>query len=187
MLLISKMSRLCSNIQGASSTVRLLDANAWRGRPFARNEHKTCCKPNTKQQRGKHTFSNCFVVLASASSNTTQFSAMADDRHEPTISEKITFLTNQTCPYAQRTCIALNEKGVAYQSIYMKLHPASEKAPWFFKYVRTRHVCGCDLVPAASSCLCCLSGHDGHARPFLWRCIAVAILWNMSHETACPQ
>eukprot|EP00877_Chromochloris_zofingiensis_P011217 jgi/Chrzof1/6349/Cz18g05080.t1 len=50
---------------------------------------------------------------------------------EPTIGNDLTFITTWNCPYAQRTWIALNEKGIKYDPVFVDL---LNKPDWFFKY-----------------------------------------------------
>lgn len=60
--------------------------------------------------------------------------ALGAGSEEPAIlrlNEGYTFITTWNCPYAQRTWIVLNEKGVNYEAVHVDLQ---DKPEWFFKY-----------------------------------------------------
>ncbi|KAI8474547.1 MAG: glutathione S-transferase [Monoraphidium minutum] len=61
------------------------------------------------------------------------FSVLAAGSAQPAVgtAQAPTFITTWSCPYAQRTWIALNEKGVPYTPVHVDL---KAKPEWFFKW-----------------------------------------------------
>lgn len=50
---------------------------------------------------------------------------------EPTFGEKLTLITTWSCPYAQRSWIAINAKGIPFDTVHVDLR---SKPEWFFKH-----------------------------------------------------
>lgn len=49
----------------------------------------------------------------------------------PALTDKLLFITTTTCPYAQRTWIALGEAGIEYDTVYVDL---DNKPEWLFAF-----------------------------------------------------